>query len=323
MLAILDHVPTPLPAVNLGSTSSTPHPGLGQGSKRAHACNALQGTDGNRNPSEGLKERSVLILSNSAVFSQVQVTASEHKSTDQEQPGCSQNSRFLPHFCTKISAAENCFFQEGQAVPSVRAQKAQLARQAGSSPLKQRNAGEEGFSSFKPGMSDRQSSQYVTLWRSFHIAVVYLGTLDLSFDPLCATATQQTNHLRAGSSLAARCCIQSKTSQDIKSKARSDNLPAQPQLSCPWPEIQITTSSSSSAWISGKPDTKSSLLKTRRLYLQHPQRVTCRRSSCRTCCCLWDSLQCFSPPDGLTKRSWLFTRGLQKQPCQDLLNLNI
>lgn len=98
---------------------------------------------------------------------------------------------------------------------------------------------------------------------------------------------------------------------------------AQPRLSYPWPEIQITTSSSSSAWISGKPDTKSSLLKTRRLYLQHPQRVTCGRSACRTCCRLWDSLQCYSPPDGLTKRSWLFTLRLQKKPCQDLVNLNI
>lgn len=97
----------------------------------------------------------------------------------------------------------------------------------------------------------------------------------------------------------------------------------QPQLSCPWPEIQITTSSSSSARISGKPDTKSSLLKTRRLYLQHPQRVTCGRSACRTCCRLWDSLQCYSPPDGLTKHSWLLTLGLQKQPCQDLVNMNI
>lgn len=172
-------------------------------------------------------------------------------------------------------------------------------------------------------MSDRQSSQYVNLWRGFPIAVVYLGILAISFDLLCACATQQTNHLRAGSSQAARCCIQSKTSQGIKSKAQSDNHQVQPRLSCPWPEIQITTSSSSSAGISGKPDTKPSLLKTRRLYLQHPQRVTCGRSSCRTCCCLWDSLQCFSPPDGLTKRSWLFTLGLQKQPCQDLLNLNI
>lgn len=42
VLAILDHVPAPLPAVNLGSTSSTPHPGPGQGSKRAHVCNTLQ-----------------------------------------------------------------------------------------------------------------------------------------------------------------------------------------------------------------------------------------------------------------------------------------
>lgn len=41
---------------------------------------------------------------------------------------------------------------------------------------------------------------------------------------------------------------------------------AQPRLSCPRPEIQITTSSSSSSWRSGKPDTKSSLLKTRRLH---------------------------------------------------------
>lgn len=157
VLAMLDRVPAPSPTANLGSTSSTPHPALSRGSQRAHACNALQGNDGNRNPSEGLKERSVLFLSSSAAFSQVQVAAREHKPTVQEQPGCSQNSRFLPHFCTMISAAGNCFFQEGQAVPSVQAQKAQLARQASSSPLKQRNAG-EGFSSFEAGMSDRQSS---------------------------------------------------------------------------------------------------------------------------------------------------------------------
>lgn len=63
----------------------------------------------------------------------------------------------IPHFCTKISAAENCFFQEGQAAPSMQAQKGHLARQASSSPLKQRNTA-EGFSSFEPGMSDSQSS---------------------------------------------------------------------------------------------------------------------------------------------------------------------
>lgn len=66
--------------------------------------------------------------------------------------------------------------------------------------------------------------QYVNLWRSFPIAVVYLGTSDISFDLLCATITQEINHLRAGSSLAARCCVQSKISQGIKSKAQSDNL---------------------------------------------------------------------------------------------------
>lgn len=155
MLAILDRVPAPLP---LAAPPQLLILLLDKAARGRIACSALRGTDGNRNPSEGLKERSVLSLSNSAVFSQVQVTAREHKLTVQEQPGCSQNSRFLPHFCTKISAAENGFFQEGQAVPSVRAQKAQLARQASSSPLKPRNAGEEGFSSFKPGMSDSQSS---------------------------------------------------------------------------------------------------------------------------------------------------------------------
>lgn len=66
--------------------------------------------------------------------------------------------------------------------------------------------------------------QYVNLQRSIPIAVVYLGTLDIPFDLLCATVTQQTNHLRAGSLLGARCCIQSKISQGIKSKAQSDNL---------------------------------------------------------------------------------------------------
>lgn len=66
--------------------------------------------------------------------------------------------------------------------------------------------------------------QYVNAQRSIPIAVIYLGTLDILFDLLCATVTQQTNHLRAGSSLGARCCIQSKISQGLKSKAQSDNL---------------------------------------------------------------------------------------------------
>lgn len=105
----------------------------------------------------------------------------------------------------------------------------------------------------------------VDLRRSFPIAVAHLGTLHVSSDLLCATITQQTNHLRAGSSLPARCCIQSKISQGIKSKAQIIST-AQPRLSCPRPEIQITTSSSSSSWRSGKPDTKSFLLKTRRLH---------------------------------------------------------
>lgn len=162
--------------------------------------------------------------------------------------------------------------------------------------------------------------QYVNLWRSFPIAVVYLGTLDISFDLLCATVPQQTNHLRAGSSLAARCCIQSKISQGIKSKAQSDNLHGAAVLG---QRFKLPLPAAPPHGYQGNQTQKSSLLKTRRLYLQHPQRVTRRRSSCRTCCCLWDSLQCYSPPDGLTERSWLFTLGLQEQPCQDLLNLNI
>lgn len=112
----------------------------------------------------------------------------------------------------------------------------------------------------------------------------------------------------------------SKISQGIKSKAQSDNLHGAAVLG---QRFKLPLPAAPPHGYQGNQTQKSSLLKTRRLYLQHPQRVTRRRSSCRTCCCLWDSLQCYSPLDGLTVRSWLFTLGLQEQPCQDLLNLNI
>lgn len=50
------------------------------------------------------------------------------------------------------------------------------------------------------------------------MAVIYLGTSDVSFDLLCATITQQAKQPRAGSSLEARGCVQSKISQGIRSK---------------------------------------------------------------------------------------------------------
>lgn len=200
----------------------------------------------------------------------------------------------------------------------MQAQKAQLARQASSSPLKPSSAGEEGFSAFRPGMSDGQSSLLCSpvcesSLEEFPQCSPLPGDLGHTVCPsLC-----HKNHLRAGSSLAARCCIQSKISQGIKSKAQSDNL-------------QISTAQLSLArdsnhhfqqllpWISAKPDTKSSLLKTRRIFI----------------CNTHKGLHAGGAPAGpaaasgilssaLTERSWLSTLGLQKQPCQDLLNLNI
>lgn len=165
--------------------------------------------------------------------------------------------------------------------------------------------------------------QYVNLRRSSPIAVFTWGpwtyrlTFCVSLSPSRQITSEQDPRWEPGAVSKARFL------RALNLKHNQIIFTGQPWLSCPRPENQITTSSRSSAWISGKPDIKSSMLKTRRLYLQHPQRVTCRGSACRTCCCLWDSLQCYSPPDGLTKCSWLFTLGLQKQPCQDLLNLNI
>lgn len=123
--------------------------------------------------------------------------------------------------------------------------------------------------------------QHINLWRSIPAVVLYLGTLDMSFNLLCATVTQQANQLQAGSSQEARCCVQSKISPGIKSKAQSDNLhdTAQAQLSsardsnyCFAQQLCMDVR---------KTIDKIPLLKTRMVYLQHPQRVMCRRSICQ------------------------------------------
>lgn len=131
----------------------------------------------------------------------------------------------------------------------------------------------------------------------------YLGTWDMPFDLPRATITQQENQPRAGSSLEARCCGRSKISQGIISKAQSDNLPdaVQAQLfsarNSHYSFMQLLCMDFS------KSREKIPLLKTRMVYPQQPQRVTCGRRACKEGCCrLWDSLQCYSPPDGLTKR---------------------
>lgn len=203
----------------------------------------------------------------------------------QKQPGCSQNSRFLPHFRSQISAAENCF-QEDQALPSVRGWRALLAKQDRSSPLKQRAAGGEGYSLFNPATSDGQSSPlcstaYKSLEEHPPAAVVYLGTSDMSFDLLCATVTQQANQLGAGSSLEARCCVQSKISQGAKSKAQSDKLHDTAQA-------QLSSARDSNYCFAQllcmdirKTGRKIPLLNIRMVYPQHPQRVTCGRSTCQ------------------------------------------
>lgn len=103
----------------------------------------------------------------------------------------------------------------------------------------------------------------------------------MSFDLLCATVTQQANQLKAGSSLEARCCVQSKISQGIKYKAQSDNLhdAAQARLS--------STRDSNYCFAQlhcmdiRKTGHKIPLLKTRMVYLQHLQRVMCGRSVCQ------------------------------------------
>lgn len=127
----------------------------------------------------------------------------------------------------------------------------------------------------------------------------------MSFDLLCATITQQANRLRAGSSLEARCCVQSKISQGIKYKAYKYNQmisTTQPRLSCPQPEIQITALRSSSVRISEKPDTKSPCLRQGWFICNTYKGLCAGGAFVRTCCRLWDSLQRYSLPDGLTKR---------------------
>lgn len=76
----------------------------------------------------------------------------------------------------------------------------------------------------------------------------------------------------------------------------------QSRHSCSWPEIQITASCSSSIWISAKAETKSSCLRQGWFICSTPKGLHAGGGLARTCCRLWDSLQCFSPPDGLTKR---------------------
>lgn len=72
--------------------------------------------------------------------------------------------------------------------------------------------------------------------------------------------------------------------------------------SCSRPEIQITASCSSSIWISAKAETKSPCLRQGWFIRSTPKGLHAGGGLARTCCHLWDSLQCCSPPDGLTKR---------------------
>lgn len=124
--------PLLFPAIHPSSTSSTHHPGPRQDSERARAhSTTARGAD--RNPRRGLRERSVL-RSDSAAFPLAHRVRTA---------GLLQSSRFLPHFCSQSSAAENCRFQEGQALPSAQGWRALLAQRGKSSPSKQRAAGGE------------------------------------------------------------------------------------------------------------------------------------------------------------------------------------
>jgi len=76
----------------------------------------------------------------------------------------------------------------------------------------------------------------------------------------------------------------------------------QPRLSWPQSEIQITASCSSSVWRWGKPDTKSPCLRQRWFICNTHTGLRAGGAFVRTCCRLWDSLQCCPPPDGLTER---------------------
>lgn len=123
--------------------------------------------------------------------------------------------------------------------------------------------------------------QYANLWRSILIAVIYLGTSAMSFDLLCATVTQLANQLRTGASLEARCCLQSKISQGIKSKAQSDNLHNAAQAQLPSARDSNYCFTQQLCMDIREAGHKIPLLQTRMVYLQNPQRVTCGRSVCQ------------------------------------------
>lgn len=109
----------------------------------------------------------------------------------------------------------------------------------------------------------------------------YLGAPDMPFDLLRATIPQQANQPRAASSLEARSCGRSEISQGITSKAPSDNLPdaVQAQL--------FSARNSNYSFVQllymgfSKSRDKIPLLKTRMVYLRHPQRVTRGRRACK------------------------------------------
>lgn len=109
----------------------------------------------------------------------------------------------------------------------------------------------------------------------------YLGASDVPFDLLRATIPQQANQPQAGSSLEARSCGRSELSQGITTKAPSDNLPdaVQAQLfsarNSDYSFVQLLYLDFS------KSRDKIPLLKTRMVYLQHPQRVTHGRRACK------------------------------------------
>lgn len=200
------------------------------------------------------------------------VPARERKRAVQKQPRCS-----VPHFCSQTSAAENCSFQEGQARPSA---------QRWSSAAVLQNKGcwrRTRFTSALQPCQTAGAAVHSTLGsggasppQSF-----YLGASDMPFDLLRATIPQQANQPRAASSLEARSCGRSEISQGITSKAPSDNLPdaVQAQL--------FSARNSNYSFVQllymgfSKSRDKIPLLKTRMVYLRHPQRVTRGRGACK------------------------------------------
>lgn len=143
--------------------------------------------------------------------------------------------------------------------------------------------------------------QHVNLWRSIPTAVLYLETSDMSFDLLVPLSPRRHISYKQDPPWKPGAVSKARFLWALNPRHNQIISMTQPRLSCPQPEIQITALHSNSVWMSGKPYTKSPCLRQGWFICNTHKGLRAGGAFVRTCCCLWDSLQCHSPPDGLTK----------------------